>query len=349
MNSHHFVEQKTSQQSSPRVVSYFQLGIIVMSFIAGVVAALILRNILSSESIVFSTTSLISFLFGIALSAASIVLAVVAIALGKSSERVMIDRSDQSITLQNEVFIKTTEALGRIESSTGVTEKRIEDIISGRAGAISHRIADRLAESKGTATPKSRKSIEEEVKQSLIEEFSVERRKKYEAEVAEKEKVRQQALEKYTAFRDAVLQNISKEPSVMVLKLEPGKFDSEGNDLVDGVFEIREQKIAVDVISTALIVEDYFTFYFPKHLTDLSKEIAKGTFTKCYLVFDDAIDDSDFRKVLDEFRAIMRTDISARMPVVTGDVESVSKMIIEELNKADSGNGVGGGFANPRT
>src|ERR1044071_904340 len=94
-------------------ISYWTLGTHTFTFLLGIIIAFMAQNLLQSETITFSTTSLISFLFGIALSAASTILAIAAISLGKASERVMIERSDASIRLQNEVFLKTTQALAR--------------------------------------------------------------------------------------------------------------------------------------------------------------------------------------------------------------------------------------------
>src|SRR6266851_9041264 len=103
-------QQAALTHEAPAGVSYRQIIILAFSFLVGVVLSLVYKNAQASETISFSTASLITFLFGIALSAASIVLAVAAITLGKASEQAMIRRSDESIRLQNEVFIKTTEA-----------------------------------------------------------------------------------------------------------------------------------------------------------------------------------------------------------------------------------------------
>ena len=108
----------------------------IVFIILGIVGDELVRNILKKESIIFSTISLITFSIGIILSGASIVLAITAIMLGKISENAMIQRSDESIKLQTDVFVKTIEALQAIKASTGVTQKRIEDIISGRVGDI---------------------------------------------------------------------------------------------------------------------------------------------------------------------------------------------------------------------
>jgi predicted Kef-type K+ transport protein len=75
-----------------------------ITFGAGLVVGLLginlLKNLVGDEKLTFSTTEILSFVFGIALSAASTVLAIVAIQLGKASEYEMIKRSDEAIRLQ---------------------------------------------------------------------------------------------------------------------------------------------------------------------------------------------------------------------------------------------------------
>lgn len=121
-------------------ISYKQLLSIVIAFVFGMISVFLMQNFFTKEIISFNTFGLIGFVISIMLGGASVVLAINAIHLGKQSEELMIERSEKSIELQNEVYIRTTEALKKIESSTGVTEKRIEDIISGRVGDLANRL-----------------------------------------------------------------------------------------------------------------------------------------------------------------------------------------------------------------
>src|SRR5688500_15880344 len=68
----------------PMSVSYMSLGSHLIAVATGVVLLLAFQNAVGKEVVTFSTSSLISFLFGIALSAASTILAVAAISLGKT-------------------------------------------------------------------------------------------------------------------------------------------------------------------------------------------------------------------------------------------------------------------------
>lgn len=109
-------------------VSFKQIFIVFISFVFGIFSILILQNAVKSEITSFTTVDLISFLFSIALSSISIFLAITAIILSKSSEKTIIDRNDAGINLQQDIHLKTLETLKQIEVSTGVTEKRIDDI-----------------------------------------------------------------------------------------------------------------------------------------------------------------------------------------------------------------------------
>lgn len=163
---------ESNENNNDSVISYNQLGLIVVVFILGIIASKLILNGQTGAATTFSTTELIGFVLSVILSAASIVLAIAAITLGKSSEQAVIKRSDESIRLQNEVFIRTTEALQRIEASTGVTEKRIEDIISGRVGAISHEIAE-LATGKRKGIALNRNELENEIRHSILQGVGV--------------------------------------------------------------------------------------------------------------------------------------------------------------------------------
>ena len=144
----------------PLSVTCKQLGCLIISFLLGATVAILISNARVGTSTYFSTTELIGFALTVILSGAATVLAIAAIALGKSSEQAVIKRSDESIRLQNEVFVRTNEALQRIGTSTGVTERRIEDIISGRAGDISQWVAEKAVESK-RGGPTSSKELAE--------------------------------------------------------------------------------------------------------------------------------------------------------------------------------------------
>lgn len=218
-------------------ISLVHLVLAVVWVLLGAALAEIIRNIAGAENVSFSTPELVGFVLSVVLSAASIVLAIAAIWLGKISELSMIRRSDESIRLQNEVFIRTTEALKRIESSTGVTEKRIEDIISGRAGDLSHKIAELT--SKGIGLSSDRESLEKEIKR-IIE--GTKSHKSDEEEAKTRSKIMERH-ERYKQFHQSVLTAFANKPNLVAKKMGDGKFEGEDLDLFDVVAEFRVKKL----------------------------------------------------------------------------------------------------------
>jgi len=88
------------------MISLRLLGGLAIAFLLGYAAYGLVQNILAVGTLSFSTPELINFVLSVLLSGASIFLAIAAITLGKFSEQAMIQRSDESIRLQTEVFQK---------------------------------------------------------------------------------------------------------------------------------------------------------------------------------------------------------------------------------------------------
>ncbi len=248
--------QETSKQKQEWSVTYKQLGVIILAFSLGIIAALLFSNASVSTTTTFSTTQLISFVLTVILSGASIVLAISAISLGKSSEQSVIQRSDESIRLQNEVFQKTMDALQRIESSTGVTEKRIEDIISGRVGDLSQKIAGRIATDKqeaqeGLSAQEIGEMIKRSLYQSLREEGVLsgrttlgmdEERRRIEMEMEEEERIRQKKIEEYETFHKRLLTSLSSRNDLKAIKIGTGEVSASGDDVFDGIYLRKDGK-----------------------------------------------------------------------------------------------------------
>ncbi len=243
-------DTSTSKQKQEWSITYKQLGMLILVFLVGIIVALLFSNASISTPTTFSTTQLIGFVLTVILSGASIVLAISAIALGKSSEQSVIQRSDESIRLQNEVFQKTTDALQRIESSTGVTEKRIEDIISGRVGDLSQKIAQIATEKQETPGGLSAQEIEEIIKKSLYQSLREEgvlssriaqneERKRMEIERA---KERQQREAEFEIHFKRLLIAFSSRDDMTTIKMGEGDVNASGDDLFDGIYLSKDKK-----------------------------------------------------------------------------------------------------------
>jgi hypothetical protein len=222
-------------------ISFKLLSGLLITFLAGYFANNLIANANSISIYSFSTPDLINFILSVLLSGASIVLAISAISLGKFSEQAMIQRSDESIRLQNEVFQKTTDALQRIESSTGVTEKRLEDIISGRVGDLSQKIARIATESKKSDGSLQPEEIEDLIRKTLLQSFgnygvfpSRHSLQETEALVAS-QKQKQEDREKYHGYHDKLEAAITQRSDLRALKLGQGTPSESGLKLFDDV------------------------------------------------------------------------------------------------------------------
>lgn len=225
----------------PYSISIKLLGGFLIAYLLGLATHLLARNFFSGQPLTFSTPELINFVLSVLLSGASIFLAIAAIALGRFSEQAIIDRSDESIRLQNEVFQKTTDALQRIESSTGVTEKRIEDIIAGRVGDLSQRAA-RIA----TEAPDAKgKDMEELIRKSLYEALREEgvlpRHRYLGAPDFGVPPILQTPMdpnrEVYRQNSTAFLQALSLRRDLKALKIGRGDVSGVGDDALDGIYQ----------------------------------------------------------------------------------------------------------------
>lgn len=281
-----------SPESVKWSVSLAQLTMAVVWLFLGAALAELVRNIAGAEKITFSTTELVGFVLSIVLSAASIVLAIAAIWLGKISELSMVRRSDESIRMQNEVYIKTTEALKRIESSTDVTEKRIEDIIAGRAGDISHKIAELTSERTGLSRDPA--ILEKEIRR-IIEGSNT---TKPEDEIKRHERViaRQR---RYKSFHGAVLAAFANKSDSKAVKLGDGSMEAEGQELFDAVIQSGGKTIAGSAFQAQTLEGNSFKHY----LTRVSQALASGAVDYVVLAFDMPKDDE--AQVIEKVRSVL--------------------------------------------
>lgn len=247
------IKKSNSSKNEVWVISYKQLGLIIFTFVLGIISTLLFSTTLSSSTSTFSPTDLINFVLSVILSSASIVLAIVAISLGKSSEKVIMERNDESIRLQNDVFLKTTDALQRIQSSTGVTEKRIEDIISGRVGDMSQTLAEELSSQKQNGINKE--ELEEEIRESLMKSIQinerVDRNEKRKELMLKKRKEQKKEKELYDKLHFGTLTKILNEEELIIIKSPThGTVNSEGLKKYDCIVEKDNIKLGISTFDS---------------------------------------------------------------------------------------------------
>jgi len=296
-------------------VSYRQLGLLFLVFVLGIASFSLIQNLFSKETLQFSTISLIGFVLSVLLSGASIVLAITAIILAKDSEHIMTSRSDESIKLQNDIFIKTTDALKRIESSTDVTEKRIEDIISGRVGAISHQIADIALQERGL---KDRTSFENEIRDSLLQQISPQKQ-------IELQKEAHETRLKYKEFQKEVIDSFSSIPDVQIGKIGDGRFEGTGDDLFDGIFLLKGQRLGVSVFGSQHMKNISFDYIFK-----ISNEIMKNRISKTYFVLDAPAEEQNqlVERYL-PYNEVLKDNVSDKIKIIAGTKDIIKKLLLD--------------------
>jgi hypothetical protein len=252
--------------------------------------------------------------------------------LGKFSEDALIRRSDESIRLQNDVFLKTTDALQRIESSTGVTEKRLEDIVSGRVGAISQSIAE-IATSQPRG--KSPRDLEEQIRKSILEELrpaaSVSREMR-QAAFEEQQRKRAEEEKLYAKLLEELRITVANQEGVELKHLGDGTIKGEGLDLFDVVAKKGDKTFGFCLFrgtSWEAIIDGEF-------ITRLAHRLVSGLVNRG-VVFLDITNEAkrDITPLVQSLRATLREDVFAAVQFATIDIENVREKVVAALNQPD--------------
>jgi len=318
------IGEPMSEEKNEWNITYKQIGIILISFVLGLIVALLFSNTQETNPTNFTTTELIGFVLSVILSGASIVLAIAAIALGKSSEQAVMSRSDESIRLQTEVFTRTTDALQGIKASTDVTEKRIEDIISGRAGDISKQVAELAGVESGVGRFDV-KELEEQIKKSITGSFD--KKQLTDEEKEERENRRKEIMKKrreYENHHDAVLLSLANQENVQIVKLGHGTPSSDKSVLerYDAIFTKSNEKIAVSTFEPLSIMR-YRSGGYTEILNNLARGLEEGDITKLYLVFFEGEKNEEAKENIEKSLRLMKEEIS-------------SKIVIKEISYSES-------------
>lgn len=302
----------------PGSIHYSYLLVFIIAFLSGIIFIIVIKNYLHLEIINFSTLDLLNFIFSVALSAAAIVLSITAINLSKSSEQSIIRQNSESKDLQNEIFSKTIEVLGRIESSTGINEKRIDDI------------SKKIAELPGRTGSGKEGKIREIMRSNFLPASSPIGKEDKNSELqAEEDKKEEQ-------FINRIMLGIANTEKIIAEKIGEGDFDGSGEGLVDGLFNLDKKRFSV---STFYIRESDGVFdlfdkdTFEDYFLSLSKEISRDVFSKSFLVFNKKIEeDENFMKLYKNTISFLKDEIQDRLIIVSGQPEEIIKKVIGSLS-----------------
>lgn len=237
------------------LVSLTSIVILFIAFFLGMVFMIMVNRFLATAQITLSSQAFISLVFTIALGATSLILALIAIGLSRATEEILVRRGNESVRLQNEIFLRTSEVLTRIQTSTGVTEKRLEDMISGRTGIIEQQAIEKYLPKKGTR-------LSEELLESMAKDITDSIRKEMTSLVSlppSKAKERLDKLEfkqsrietisdNWKIYRESILNRIKKCPEINLISEAAGNTNAETADRFwDMLIQIGDKRIAVDV------------------------------------------------------------------------------------------------------
>ena len=313
-------------------ISYKQLGLIVMSFSLGLVVALLVSNSQGTAVSNFTTTELIGFVLSVILSGASIFLAIAAIALGKSSEQSVINRSDESIRLQTEVFTRTTDALQSIKASTGVTEKRIEDIISGRAGDISRQIAE-LASDETVTGNIDMKELEEKIRKSITGSLKKDETEEEKLRNRERRDKSRQRREIYEINHNKLLYSFANNKDTKILKLGhggPSRDTKTKYSRYDAVFENNKGKFAVSTIAPA--EEERFRIArIGEMITNLALPLEAEEIVELTLVFFEQEEDGNIINAAKESISLIKEQLKEKIKIIPIKYSDLDTWLNENL------------------
>jgi|GEM_PF-6245047 len=246
--------------------------IVIIALAVGIIAGTVGMSIFAKQQMLFTTSSIISFVFTVALGAAAVILAIITIVLSRHAEDALVRRSDEGIKLQQDVFVRTNEVLSTIKASTGVTEKRIEDIISGRVGDISHQIAEIATESK-RGGPRSFAEIEEQIRESIMQTLKAEERvTDRQSEYERLQKSRRVREKQYQEQHKQLMNCLCNRDDLKVEKSAHGNYDTSGENLFDGLFHGSDFRLGVSTFREGSDASTICAF-----LSRASVEISRGT------------------------------------------------------------------------
>jgi len=156
--------------------------------------------------------------------------------------------------LQTDVFVRTNEVLSKIQSSTGVTEKRIEDIISGRTAVIASEVIDKsMTKGAKTFATENIEQIKKDLAESLRNELlpllsrSSSGTEERLTELEVKQKHRKDIRNKWARFRSSLVAEASKHTGIQIKSESEGALNSNTPEQFwDAVFIIDDKLYSLE-------------------------------------------------------------------------------------------------------
>ncbi|MDD3276492.1 MAG: hypothetical protein PHP93_05525, partial [Kiritimatiellales bacterium] len=294
-----------------------------------------------------------------------------AIALSRSAERAIAQKSEEMSALQIEMVARTVAAIERMESSVQHIGEEIADTIYDNFEMLSEEIQENLP-----SRDVLRADVTEAVERSLADAMIVMEEQPEEEPVAEvamaeeesaeepepeiiaaeeeevpaavipepappapvTDEMREQADKKYSEFKDIVLLGVANYPGVIARKIGEGHYRTEGDELVDGVFVIQNESVAVCTFCTNQVIVDRFMGEtgdsFNGFLKSLSGEVKRGHFTRVFMVFDGQLTNASlYAKALNGLSNRIDSETFSRFELFEGKPAVVIPELTERVSQ----------------
>lgn len=349
-------------------------GIILGSAILGSAVAVSIIRVMQGGAEPISTLGLLSFLLMMGLSVSSIVLAVSAIVLSRSSERIIARKSEEMSAMQITMVAQTVAAIERMESSVQRIGEDLADTIYDNFEMLAEELQESLP-SRDILRADVTEAVERALSEAMIVVGQYEKPEETvvveepavveEASVADPEpavfveekapvavvpdpeppapapvtdEMREKADKKYGEFKDIVLLGVANYPGVISRKIGEGQYRTEGDELVDGVFIIQNEKVAVCTFCTGEVITDRFMGEtgdsFNGFLKSLFNELKRGHFTRVFMVFDGQLTNtSPYAKALNGLSGRIDTDTFSRFELFEGTPDVVIPELTERVSQ----------------
>lgn len=307
-------------------VSYKQIGLLILFFLVGLITALLFDNAQIGTTTTFTTTELVGFILAVVLSGASIVLAVSAIAFGKISEQAVVLRCDESARLQNDIFLKTSEALQKIEAHAEAAGRRFEDIVEDRIGDISRNVTEfSLRGEKGVG--QKFQEVEEEIREIIALTLKEEK-----AQLVSKEKAHAEQLERtaqndpnekeYQKNHKKLLKEFAKKEGFTVVKSGHGRITDSGDDLFDGVLKTESTRVGVSTFRSNSNI-----YNFQVYLLNAAREVEMGHVGYVFIVCFKNGEEEQLLETMKKDRGQLKKEIKNRIIITSIAPENIKEEV----------------------
>ncbi len=350
---------KPEPTANSKSVSIETLGIILGSAILGATVAVSIFRAMQGGVETISMTGLLSFLFTLGLIVSAIVLSIIAISFSRTAERAVARKSEEIGAMQTTMVTQTVTAINQMEASVKRIGKEIADTVCDNFETLAEGLQSKLP-----SRDDLRADITEAIERSLAEARIVLEQPKETMVATEKidivdvppvaEKIssvtvlqkaepvtdesREKADKKYSEFKDIVLLGVANYPGAVARKIGEGQYRTEGDDLVDGVYIINNEKVAVCTFCTNSVITDRFMGEtgdsFNIFLRSLFNELKRGHFSRIFLVFDEKLTQtSPYALALNGLSGKIDSDSFARFELFEGSPSVIIPELTERVSQ----------------